>query len=107
MRPISRALHATSTTRGLLSTLLSTAKTRDPVTGDWHGQPTHEMRPELVAKDELTPGIAKSEYDERRRRLVRGLPDGSALFLFGACMHFVSPHVFHEFRQDSDLYYLT
>ncbi|KAJ1729382.1 aminopeptidase, partial [Coemansia biformis] len=69
--------------------------------------PTHETHPELVAKDELTPGIAKSEYEARRQRLVSEMPDGSTLFLFSACMHFVSPHVFHEFRQDSDFYYLT
>ncbi|KAJ2779583.1 aminopeptidase [Coemansia javaensis] len=93
--------------RGLLSTLLQTARTRDPITSEWLGQPTHALHPELVGEGELTPGIAKAEYDERRRRIARALPDGAVALLFSASTQFVSPHVFHEFRQDSDFYYLT
>ncbi|KAJ1754803.1 aminopeptidase [Coemansia sp. RSA 1807] len=102
-----RRLHASSAGRSFLSTLLQTAKTKNPITAQWNGQPTHETHPELVAQGETTPGILQSEYDQRRRNIVDSLPDGGTAFLFSAPMHFVSPHVFHEFRQDSDFYYMT
>ncbi|KAJ2802928.1 aminopeptidase [Coemansia guatemalensis] len=102
-----RCLHASSIGHGILAGLLQTAKSKNPITTQWYGQAVHETHPELVAKDETTPGIARSEYEQRRRQLVENLPDGSVVFLFGAPMHFVSPHVFHEYRQDSDFYYLT
>ncbi|KAJ2820912.1 aminopeptidase [Coemansia erecta] len=102
-----QGLHTSSPGRSFLSTLLQTAKSKNPITTQWYGQPAHETHPELVAHGETTPGIAQSEYDQRRRKVVKDLPDGSTLFLFSSPMHFVSPHVFHEFRQDSDFYYLT
>ncbi|KAJ2376606.1 aminopeptidase, partial [Coemansia sp. RSA 2603] len=84
-----------------------TAKTKDPITAQWHGQPTHESRPDLVRKDDTTPGISGAEYEARRQKLVSQLPKGSTLFLFSSQIFFVSPHVFHNFRQDSDFFYLT
>ncbi|KAJ2161813.1 aminopeptidase [Coemansia sp. RSA 552] len=111
MPPLPRCLHTSGARRrsssSILSTLLQTAKHKDPVTAQWYGQATHAINPELVAKDETTPGISREEYEERRRQLVDSLPDGSVVFVFSARMYFVSPHVFHEFRQDSDFYYLT
>ncbi|KAJ1899675.1 aminopeptidase [Kickxella alabastrina] len=92
---------------GFFSALLQTAKSKNPITAEWHGQPTHEGRPDLVAKDEVTPGTTNKEFEARRQKLVNELPRGSTLFAFGSRMIFVSPHVFHDFRQDSDFYYLT
>ncbi|KAJ2754758.1 aminopeptidase [Coemansia pectinata] len=104
----SRAFHAAANTnRSFLSSLLQTAKSNNPITSQWYGQPTHETHPELVGPAEVTHGIAKSEFEARRQKLVKDLPLGSTLLLFSAQMHFVSPHVFHSFRQDSDFYYLT
>ncbi|KAJ2883826.1 aminopeptidase, partial [Coemansia asiatica] len=101
-------LHTGSCSRNsILSMLLQTAKTKDPVTTHWHGQPTHEERPDLVGKNEVTPGINKAEYETRRQNLVSALPRGSTAFVFSSGMFFVSPHVFHGFRQHSDFYYLT
>ncbi|KAJ1818246.1 aminopeptidase [Coemansia sp. RSA 2599] len=101
-------LHTTSIdNKGFLSTLLQTAKTKDPVTTHWHGQPTHEERPDLMRKNEVTPGITKAEYEARRQSLVSALPKGSTAFVFSSGVFFVSPHVFHGFRQHSDFYYLT
>ncbi|KAJ1868366.1 aminopeptidase [Coemansia sp. RSA 989] len=102
-----RALHSSKAGCGLLSSLLQTATSKDPITSQWFGQPAHATHPELVGKGETTPGISQNEYDQRRRRLAESLPDGSLAFAFSSQMHFVSPHVFHEFRQDSDLFYLT
>ncbi|KAJ1999347.1 aminopeptidase, partial [Coemansia thaxteri] len=73
----------------------------------WYGQPTHETHPELVGPLEVTHGLAKSEYEARRQRLVKDLEPGSTLILFSSRTYFVSPHVFHSFRQDSDFFYLT
>ncbi|KAJ2368962.1 aminopeptidase [Coemansia sp. RSA 2610] len=105
-RPVMRAA-SLARRRSILSTLLQTPKSKNPITAQWLGQPTHSTHPELVAKGETTPGITQSEYDQRRRQLVADLPDGSIAFVFSSPMHFVSPHVFHEFRQDSDFFYLT
>ncbi|PIA15853.1 Creatinase/aminopeptidase [Coemansia reversa NRRL 1564] len=106
-RPTLRCLHTSDVGQGLLEGLLQTAKSKNPITTQWYGQALHETHPELVAKDETTPGIARGEYERRRRQLVESLADGSVAFLFSAPMHFVSPHVFHKYRQDSDFYYLT
>ncbi|KAJ1719879.1 aminopeptidase, partial [Coemansia erecta] len=108
-RQPSSQLHTTAshTRSSILSALLQTAKTKDPITAQWHGQPTHENRPDLVRKDETTPGITAAEYEARRQKLVNELPKGSTLFLFSSQIFFVSPHVFHSFRQDSDFYYMT
>ncbi|KAJ2703578.1 aminopeptidase [Coemansia sp. IMI 203386] len=101
-------LHTSRASRNsILSTLLQTAKTKDPITTQWHGQPTHEERPDLVCKNEVTPGITKEEYEARRQNLVSALPKGSTAFVFSSGTFFVSPHVFHGFRQHSDFYYLT
>ncbi|KAJ2456948.1 aminopeptidase [Coemansia sp. RSA 2424] len=103
-----RSFHAAaSASRSFLSSLLQTAKSNNPVTDQWYGQPTHETHPELVGSSEVTHGVAKSEYEARRQRLMRDMPPGSALLLFSSRMYFVSPHVFHSFRQDADFFYLT
>ncbi|KAJ2491820.1 aminopeptidase [Coemansia sp. RSA 2050] len=106
--PCSRGFHiAANAKRSFLSSLLQTAKSNNPITGQWYGQPTHETHPELVSPAEVTHGITKSEYEARRQQLVQDMPAGSTLVLFSSRMYFVSPHVFHGFRQDSDFFYLT
>ncbi|KAJ2744201.1 aminopeptidase [Coemansia sp. BCRC 34301] len=103
-----RSFHvAASAKRSFLSSLLQTAKSNNPATNQWYGQPTHETHPELVGSPETTHGVTKSEYEARRQKLVQDLPPGSTLLLFSSRMYFVSPHVFHNFRQDSDFFYLT
>ncbi|ORX74189.1 hypothetical protein DL89DRAFT_264131 [Linderina pennispora] len=107
-----RSLHASALTQknaaggGLLSRLLQTAQSNNPITSQWYGQPVHETHPELVLADELTPGISAGEYETRRQALMSALPEGSSVVAFSARMFFVSPHVFHTFRQDSDFHYL-
>ncbi|KAJ2084124.1 aminopeptidase [Coemansia sp. RSA 988] len=102
-----RWLHVSGTSHGILSGLLQTAKSKNPITTQWFGQAVHDTHPELVGKGETTAGISGNEYEQRRRQLVENLPDESIVILCSAPMHFVSPHVFHEYRQDSDFYYLT
>ncbi|KAI8325641.1 hypothetical protein GQ54DRAFT_295243 [Martensiomyces pterosporus] len=107
--PPTRLFHgsAAANKSGLLSALLQTAKSNNPITSQWYGQPTHETHPHLVAEGEVTPGITAAEYEARRQRLLSSLPNGSSLVVFSSRMFFVSPHVFHAYRQDSDFYYLT
>ena len=52
-----------------------------------YGQPVAETHPHLMAPHELTPGIPKSEYDNRRARLMDSLPEGS-LVVRRACQSF-------------------
>ncbi|KAJ1799199.1 aminopeptidase [Coemansia sp. RSA 2399] len=93
--------------QGILASLLQTAKSKDPITSQWCGQATHKTHPDLIHENETTHGIKATEYEARRQRLVRDLPKGSVAVVFSAPMLFVAPHVFHQFRQDSDFYYLT
>ncbi|KAJ2555663.1 aminopeptidase [Coemansia sp. RSA 1933] len=92
---------------GILNSLLQTAKSNDPITSQWYGQATHQTHPELIKENDTTHGITAAEYETRRHNLVRDLPKGSIVVVFGAPIMFVAPHVFHQFRQDSDFYYLT
>ncbi|KAJ2510907.1 aminopeptidase [Coemansia sp. RSA 1939] len=80
---------------------------KDPITSQWYGQASHETHPELIQETETTYGIDAAEYEARRQSLVRDLPSGSTAIVFSASMLFIAPHVFHQFRQDSDFYYLT
>ena len=59
------------------ATPASSAGTRNLIKPPIHGQPLAETHPHLIAPTELTPGIPKAEYEERRARLMDSLPKGS------------------------------
>lgn len=42
-----------------------------------YGQPLAKTHAHLIAPEELTPGIPKVEYEERRKNLMDSLPQGS------------------------------
>lgn len=42
-----------------------------------YGQPLAETHAHLITPQELTPGIPKTEYEDRRTRLMESLPEGS------------------------------
>lgn len=42
-----------------------------------YGQPLAKTHAHLIAPGELTPGIPKIEYEERRKKLMDNLPQGS------------------------------
>ncbi|RKP22730.1 Creatinase/Aminopeptidase P, partial [Syncephalis pseudoplumigaleata] len=93
------------------STLCSSGKRCPPVRYDVSsrcfatraGQPLPETHPHLMRADELTPGIAKEEYTERRARLFAQLPPNSAAIIPGYRIRYASCNVFYPFRQSSDL----
>ncbi|PPQ81078.1 hypothetical protein CVT25_014541 [Psilocybe cyanescens] len=58
-----------------------------------YGQPTSVSHPHLVQRNDLTPGIPISDYEQRRRKLMDLLPDGSVAV--------------YNYRQASDFWYLT
>lgn len=48
----------------------------------------------LVKKDDLTPGIPVSEYDQRRRNLMESLPDESIVVSVAAPTKYMSGSMF-------------
>ncbi|KAG8947635.1 hypothetical protein FRC04_010569 [Tulasnella sp. 424] len=44
-----------------------------------HGQPTHRTHPHLLKANEITPGITKNEYMQRRKKLMDNLSDDNAV----------------------------
>ncbi|ODV98167.1 hypothetical protein PACTADRAFT_83490 [Pachysolen tannophilus NRRL Y-2460] len=71
------------------------------------GQPLHETRPHAIKAGDLTPGIAATEYFERRLRLVEGLAARSLVIVPGSVLKYASGAVFYKFQQNTDFYYLT
>ncbi|KAI9593100.1 peptidase M24, structural domain-containing protein [Syncephalis fuscata] len=71
------------------------------------GQPLPETHPHLMHVGEITPGITKEEYEDRRARLFAKLPVNSAVIIPGYRTRYASCNVFYPFRQSSDLFYLT
>lgn len=72
------------------------------------GQPHPSTHPHLFSSShELTPGIAKEEYHQRRKKLMEALPDGSIAVLRAGQIKYMSKNIFYRFRQASDFWYLT
>lgn len=55
-----------------------------------YGQPLSFSHPHLVQPDELTMGIPASEYEDRRKRLMQSLPEGSTVICMGGTVRLVS-----------------
>jgi hypothetical protein len=58
-----------------------------------YGQPLSQTHPHLVRSETpgyLTRGITAAEYEQRRRRLMRGLPEGSRVVCMGAGVRLVT-----------------
>ncbi|GAA5821204.1 hypothetical protein JCM10212_006773 [Sporobolomyces blumeae] len=72
-----------------------------------YGQPLPSTHPHLLESGQLTPGISAREYEERRRRLVERLEDGSTVVIAGGKLKYMSQNIFYKFRQRSNLWYLT
>ncbi|KAJ5612797.1 hypothetical protein N7510_005991 [Penicillium lagena] len=71
------------------------------------GQPLHETHPHILNPGELTPGITALEYAHRRSRLANKLPKGAVAVLAASEVKYRAPGIFHEYRQESNFYYLT
>nr|POE64802.1 intermediate cleaving peptidase 55 [Quercus suber] len=71
------------------------------------GQPLHETHPHLIRPTELTPGITALDYHHRRAALASKLPRNSIAILKAADVKWRSNSVFHDYRQESNFFYLT
>ncbi|KAH8887533.1 Creatinase/aminopeptidase [Thozetella sp. PMI_491] len=71
------------------------------------GQPVHETHPHILKAGEITPGISAQEYANRRAALAHALSENSIVILPAAELLYKSGSVFHAFRQESNLLYLT
>lgn len=54
------------------------------------GQPRPETHPHLLAHGEITPGVQSTEYEARRARLMRDLPDDSIVVAVAAPVQYMS-----------------
>lgn len=90
------------------------------------GQPLHETHPHLLKAGErkfepgfffnkielmrfstVTPGIAATEYAQRRSKLASKLPKNAVAILAASNVKFRSGAVFYKFHQESNFSYLT
>uniref|UniRef100_A0ACD5YLX4 Uncharacterized protein n=1 Tax=Avena sativa TaxID=4498 RepID=A0ACD5YLX4_AVESA len=71
------------------------------------GQPIPKSHPELLADEEITPGIASEEYLSRRKRLLDVLPEKSLAIIASADQQMMTDVVPYSFRQNGDYLYIT
>lgn len=55
----------------------------------------------------VTPGIKALEYAQRRSKLANKLPEGAVAILASSEVKYRAPGIFHEYRQESNFFYLT
>ncbi|XP_077518894.1 xaa-Pro aminopeptidase 3 [Amblyomma americanum] len=86
-----------------------------------YGQPTASTHPHLLQEGELTPGLKRQEFAERRQKLIDGIlqlcaVSGSpgarttknhAVVVLSATKTYMSDKIPYPFRQNSDFLYLT
>lgn len=70
-------------------------------------QPTFGYEPHLIKEDEITPGIPRKEYEDRRHRLFVKLPIDSCLILASNPEPRFNHDAKHSFRQNADFLYFT
>ncbi|CAD5121594.1 DgyrCDS10091 [Dimorphilus gyrociliatus] len=76
------------------------------------GQPVSQTHPELLREDEVTPGITRKEYNQRRLNLIEHIQNSLnrkdvIAVIPSASTHYMSYEVPYPFRQDTDFMYLT
>ncbi|KAL9988651.1 hypothetical protein ACROYT_G003121 [Oculina patagonica] len=79
------------------------------------GQPTPESHPHLMEEDEITPGITKKEYRDRRQMLLSLLAkthfgethDKHLVIIPSNPTKYMTKDVPYPFRQNTDFLYLT
>ncbi|CAO1623330.1 unnamed protein product [Sympodiomycopsis kandeliae] len=78
--------------------------TKTPIPSfDYHSS----LRGTENASQQLTPGIPRSEYETRRRKLMDSIEDGAVVLLMGGRIKYMSGQIFYRFRQASNFWYLT
>lgn len=70
------------------------------------GQISPLTHPELMKKDEITPGITSLQYELRRAKLIEEIPDKGIIIVGGYGLRYMSKGIFYKFHQNTDLLYL-
>ncbi|KXS10425.1 Creatinase/aminopeptidase [Gonapodya prolifera JEL478] len=72
------------------------------------GQPSWGTHPHLIRPGEITPGITRAEYRQRRENLMASLPSGSVALIGGYGVRYQSgAGVFYPFKQNADMFYFS
>lgn len=61
-----------------------------PALSAGYGQPLPASHPHLLAPGELTAGIPREEYEQRRKALMDGLEEGSVVVVAGGRLKYLS-----------------
>ncbi|KAI9226389.1 MAG: peptidase M24, structural domain-containing protein, partial [Piptocephalis tieghemiana] len=71
------------------------------------GQPLPSSHPHLLGPKDLTLGIEKDEYADRRKQLLQQLEPSSAAVILGYKTRYATNNIFYPFQQATDFFYLT
>eukprot|EP01125_Pyxidicula_operculata_P016013 TRINITY_DN5471_c0_g1_i2.p1 TRINITY_DN5471_c0_g1~~TRINITY_DN5471_c0_g1_i2.p1 ORF type:complete len:467 (-),score=44.30 TRINITY_DN5471_c0_g1_i2:27-1427(-) len=71
------------------------------------GQPHPSTHPHLLNPNEITVGITRNEYLDRRKKLVSMVPDNSTILMVSAKHCYMAHDIPYRYRPDTDFYYLT
>ncbi|KAJ1018044.1 hypothetical protein NDA16_004913 [Ustilago loliicola] len=89
--------------RGILGSEDAVLRPGDPLPGNG----LYDEGIGIVATEQLTPGIPKSEYEQRRKKLMDRLPDNSVVVAMSGRVKNMSGNIFYKFRQETNFWYLT
>ncbi|CAG8580392.1 17802_t:CDS:10 [Funneliformis caledonium] len=110
-----RAIRQRSFRRPSLETSIRSLSTTTTIQPEprYYGQPTADTHPHLMKPGErfllklkVTPGISAIEYELRRTRLMKKLPENSVAISLGYRTRYMSNKVFYPFHQNTDFFYL-
>lgn len=59
-----------------------------------HGQPLSSTHPRSIKDGHLTPHVPRLEYEERRKRLMQSLPEGSVVVCMGGTTRLMTQRMY-------------
>lgn len=101
-RSVRRLQHEQTVSNTVISKPFSSALPQRPIS-----QPTNFSHPNLLASSDVTPGISRSEYIERRRRLSSVLPPDSLTIFLPNAQYYMSEDVPYPYHPNTDLNYIS
>lgn len=71
-----------------------------------YGQQTPVTHPHIMKQGEVTPGLTKEEFEQRRFNLMNSLPAGSTVISLAYGTRYMTNNIFYPFHQNTDFWYL-
>lgn len=102
VRPYLRTLFRTCSTSSTSSITNTSSKLTRPLS-----QPTFFTHPQLLDETEVTPGISRAEYIQRRQNLSKRLPARSLSIIPSNPTNYMSADVPYLYHHNTDLMYIT